>query len=121
MSRDKELKLCPFCGHNAFLDVLTEPHTHELIEYDENFHYVQFVACHNCSCGLHGEATDDKEKAIQTAIDAWNSRYTGHKWVKKDDYFYCQECGVVLREDGKNSPCKGKVKISLRGNENERV
>lgn len=28
----------------------------------------------------------------------------------------CKHCGIVKRQDGKNSPCKGKVRVVLRDN-----
>lgn len=27
----------------------------------------------------------------------------------------CARCGTVRRTDGKNSPCRGRVKVTLRG------
>lgn len=29
--------------------------------------------------------------------------------------YVCLDCGTVRRGDGKNSPCKGKVRVELRG------
>jgi len=43
-----------------------------------------------------------------------------HEWVwakhpdASRDYQYCKLCGVCRRADDKNSPCRGKVKITLR-------
>lgn len=41
----------------------------------------------------------------------------GHEWFKADflNYETCKKCGFIKREDGKNSPCKGNVKMDLRG------
>ena len=40
----------------------------------------------------------------------------GHDWIKRDDndFEFCRICNVVKRADGKNKPCKGPVKLTLR-------
>lgn len=46
-----------------------------------------------------------------------------HKWREFDmrgsKIIACDRCSTVLRHDGKNKPCKGQVKISMRGKEND--
>lgn len=39
-----------------------------------------------------------------------------HAWFKfKDDKFNCcAKCGIIQRKDGKNKPCPGVVKVTLR-------
>ena len=40
----------------------------------------------------------------------------GHKWfyLEKDKMQCCRDCGIIRRQDDKNSPCRGKVKITFR-------
>lgn len=44
----------------------------------------------------------------------------GHQWVKiKSENILngkhsCKDCGILRRPDGRNKPCRGKVKIELR-------
>lgn len=58
-------------------------------------------------------------------ISTWQERHAEalanaadgeHAWFQfKDDPFNsCAKCGVIERKDHKNSPCKGKTKITLR-------
>lgn len=44
---------------------------------------------------------------------------SGHVWVTRDDiaYVYCNRCSVIRRPDGKNTPCKGVVRVELRKGE----
>lgn len=37
-----------------------------------------------------------------------------HEWIQFHNLTCCARCGVVQRADGKNKPCKGPVKITLR-------
>jgi hypothetical protein len=37
-----------------------------------------------------------------------------HKWVKYCGYYVCKMCGLIKRRDNKNSPCNGKVTVSIR-------
>jgi hypothetical protein len=39
-----------------------------------------------------------------------------HTWIVKNDgkYPFCLHCNLMKRADGKNKPCKGKVKVKLR-------
>lgn len=39
-----------------------------------------------------------------------------HDWIKRDgnDFKFCRICNTVKRADGKNKPCKGPVKLTLR-------
>jgi len=39
-----------------------------------------------------------------------------HDWFlpERIPYQCCRKCGVVRRTDGKNSPCRGRVVLSLR-------
>lgn len=39
-----------------------------------------------------------------------------HTWVDRNyGYLVCSKCGIVKRRDGLNSPCKGIVRVTLRG------
>lgn len=40
-----------------------------------------------------------------------------HEWRKDTNnlWVYCRVCLVIQRIDGKNSPCKGRVRITTRG------
>lgn len=44
----------------------------------------------------------------------------GHIWAKMkssnilNELHVCRECGIIRRKDGKNKPCKGKVRVTLR-------
>lgn len=51
------------------------------------------------------------------ALIAGPKRYQNsgpHIWMQKEQWTVCRKCGIVQRKDGKNSPCQGVVKISLR-------
>lgn len=39
-----------------------------------------------------------------------------HDWKWHEQFLFtaCTKCGIVRRDDGKNKPCKGVVKIALR-------
>lgn len=37
-----------------------------------------------------------------------------HLWFEWHGMTCCKLCGIVKRADGKNKPCKGEVKITLR-------
>jgi hypothetical protein len=39
----------------------------------------------------------------------------GHHWIKFRSLVCCRDCGIVRRADDRNKPCKGVVKIGLRG------
>lgn len=44
-------------------------------------------------------------------------RPTGeHEWIKRpqDQWEFCKICSLIKRADGKNKPCNGPVKITLR-------
>jgi hypothetical protein len=38
----------------------------------------------------------------------------GHVWFAFKNLTCCRKCGIVQRRDGKNSPCKGIVRVELR-------
>jgi hypothetical protein len=40
-----------------------------------------------------------------------------HEWIKRSNLIVCKKCMIVKRADGKNAPCKGSAKLSLRGND----
>ena len=37
-----------------------------------------------------------------------------HTWATLNGMTFCRACTVVLRADGKNKPCRGRVGLSLR-------
>lgn len=40
----------------------------------------------------------------------------GHQWgFYGTPWETCRDCGIVRRIDDKNTPCKGPVKVTLRG------
>lgn len=42
-----------------------------------------------------------------------------HDWFSHPKFkplITCRACGVVKRADGKNGPCRGKVRVELRDN-----
>ena len=48
----------------------------------------------------------------------WIERYPGvHCWFRfrDDDFDSCASCGTIRRRDDRNKPCRGLVKIVLRG------
>lgn len=58
----------------------------------------------------HQEADKQEEKW------RWTEKKNGHVWgvYRNDEFESCSLCGIIRRADDKNSPCVGKVKISLR-------
>lgn len=57
---------------------------------------------------------DDWKKRQKKALK--EAKEGEHAWFFfKDDTFHsCAKCGIIKRADGRNSPCKGMVKITLR-------
>lgn len=39
---------------------------------------------------------------------------TEHEWFEWRGMTCCKKCGIVKRRDGKNKPCKGVVRVTLR-------
>ena len=39
------------------------------------------------------------------------------EWFPNIKYEACAECGIIKRADGKNGPCKGRVKVQLRNDD----
>jgi hypothetical protein len=37
-----------------------------------------------------------------------------HYWMMFNNLPCCAHCGIVRRRDGKNKPCRGKVRVALR-------
>lgn len=37
-----------------------------------------------------------------------------HYWMMFNNLPCCAHCGIVRRRDGKNKPCRGKVRVELR-------
>ncbi len=60
------------------------------------------------------EATPQWKKDLEKARS--EAKEGEHAWFKfKDDNFLCcANCGIVQRKDGKNKPCPGRVKVTLR-------
>lgn len=72
---------------------------------------------HNNVCGkclLPLDTSNTWQERAKKAID--QSKENEHAWFKfKNDKFYsCAKCGIIERKDGKNNPCRGKVKITFR-------
>ena len=68
--------------------------------------------------------TEMKAQEMWSPIDReCELKSNGHIWMKrdKDKYEFCKNCLNIRRKDDKNSPCKGKVKITMRNKlENEK-
>lgn len=58
-----ELKRCPFCGGEAFL----EP-------YKARKGYEASIQCNQCLCSMGTITYDDEEKAVEVVSEAWNRR-----------------------------------------------
>ena len=39
-----------------------------------------------------------------------------HDWARPANKMWicCKKCGTIKRDDGKNKPCKGEVKVTIR-------
>lgn len=48
---------------------------------------------------------------------ARRERMEEHDWREYRGYLTCFKCGVIKRKDGKNNPCKGVVRVTLRENQ----
>lgn len=100
-----DLKPCPFCGREATTEVSIET----LVLGKETMKYIRFSACcPACSIGMRSsveakEPFEEVEKAMQRAVNYWNSRtetVRHGKWEKIviDDFVpdydcVCSECG----------------------------
>lgn len=43
------------------------------------------------------------------------ARSNGHHWIKtRYSFLACRDCGFVRRDDDKNKPCRGVVKVGPR-------
>lgn len=58
-----ELKPCPFCGGEAFL----EP-------YRVRKGYEASIQCNQCLCSMSTITYDEEETAIESVVKAWNRR-----------------------------------------------
>lgn len=59
-------------------------------------------------------------EAIDAAMVAEPAESEEHEWIyptpsHSSPWPYCRVCGFVKRRDGKNKPCRGPVKVELRG------
>jgi len=65
---DNELKVCPFCGGKAWIEVL-ESHTHSSLvkNFMPDFTSQAFLHCAGCNVGM----SEDTEELL---IKRWNSR-----------------------------------------------
>lgn len=43
-----------------------------------------------------------------------NNADNGHEWVMFHGHLTCRRCAICRRADGKNKPCRGQVRITLR-------
>lgn len=68
MNKIPELKPCPFCGGEAYLEEF-EPHKHFFVELPE-YPGGAMITCKKCEGRLSFSGKDAKEKVIK----AWNTR-----------------------------------------------
>ena len=61
-----ELKSCPFCGGEAFIEVIP-PHKHIIATFMADYDGGAFVECMKCSCAISADNEQD-------AINKWNTR-----------------------------------------------
>ena len=61
-----ELKPCPFCGGEAFLEVIP-PHKHYIATFVADYDGGAFAECTKCSCAISADNEQD-------AINKWNTR-----------------------------------------------
>ncbi len=60
-----------------------------------------------------GKTNSDCREYIQNEPDTED-----HKWIKSDGKlysYYCEKCGIIKTKEGKNKPCQGVVKVTMRG------
>ena len=50
----------------------------------------------------------------ENEISAASMVASDHDWITYNYFVCCRRCGIVRRADGKNSRCKGNVKITTR-------
>lgn len=59
-----------------------------------------------------------KERHAKAIKDLEGKPKGTHAWFifrEEDGLRCCANCGIIERRDGKNNPCPGKVKVTLRG------
>ena len=85
-----ELKPCPFCGGEAFL----EP-------YRVRKGYEASIQCNQCLCSMSTITYDEEETAIEDIVKAWNRR------VNDENVPYCFHC-FGLNDPEPNGFCNYK-------------
>lgn len=120
-----DLKPCPFCGREATTEVSVET----LVLGGKTSKYIRFSACCPvCSIGMRSsveanESFEEVEKAMQRAVNYWNSRTESVRhgeWKFKvidgfvPDYdCVCSECGESGVPDDKFCRnCGAKMKVT---------
>lgn len=70
-------------------------------------HYEQEEVCPHC----RGDGHEGQEPCIKCRGTGKANYKAQHQWHTFLGLVCCKLCGVVKREDGKNRPCKGIVKM----------
>lgn len=115
---NKELKPCPLCGGEAFI---------EQFEVRKGFEAV--VGCCNCLLRLDSITYDTKEEAVEEATKTWNKRVgeelvekatpkkvqrrdtdgeeikVGNLWFKMPTLWYCPNCGEWIAPSSSKNNC----------------
>lgn len=74
MSEKKLLKMCPFCGGEALLNVVP-PHKHKIAIFPD-YEGGAFIECTKCTCAMSGDTEEE-------AIKLWNTRVPMQKIVER--------------------------------------
>lgn len=64
-----ELKPCPFCGSDAFMEYI-EPHTHIIATFMPDYEGGAFIECTVCTAAISGRTREE-------AAAGWNRRAEG--------------------------------------------
>jgi hypothetical protein len=120
-----EIKSCPFCGRNVYLDKKPLWQSHGGVTRGYFGSYEYSIECKSCGCSIRGGRCDtiyhSDEEAIQYVIDSWNTRngasdeeegcvdelggFHYHGMGVNPYGVYCGECGRLT--------CKGCVKSAI--------
>lgn len=98
-----ELKKCPFCGGEAYVEQIpenTEEERKQRPNWNWNFPGMWVAGCRTPSCLGRLESFNSVFVSRRSAVNKWNDRPTG-KWVHLGGGEYsCNACGNVIHTEG---------------------
>lgn len=72
-----KLKKCPFCGNDASIECVIEPHTHFIAKTMPDVEgFTAFISCdgYECTAAIAGPEEKTRKEAIEKVSEMWNKR-----------------------------------------------